>query len=171
MASNRTREPLRGAFIAILAAAIGAAGTLLGNQLASTNARQQVSAQLSHDDGVRRSELQRAAYAKFTAAAIQFERDLARVTVIAESKGSFGEKEFTKLIDDEGRLSTLSADVQVVGSAKAASLAEAVRKDLDDIFNLGLAGRLSEEKTIARANANEDKLNLFISAAHDELNK
>ena len=78
MASNRTREPLRGAFIAILAAAIGAGGTLLGNQLASTNARQQVSAQLSHDDSVRQSELRRTAYAKFTAAATHYEIDLAR---------------------------------------------------------------------------------------------
>jgi hypothetical protein len=171
MASNRTREPLRGAFIAILAAAIGAAGTLLGNQLASSNAREQVAAQLSHDDSVRHSELRRAAYAKFTAAAIQYERDLVRVTVIAGSKGSLGEKEFTKLTDDDGRLSTVSADVQVVGSAKAASLAEAVRKDLNEIFNLGLSGRLSGDETIARANADEDKLNLFVRAAHDELNK
>ncbi len=33
MATNRAREPLRGAFIAILAAAIAAGGTLLGSQL------------------------------------------------------------------------------------------------------------------------------------------
>jgi hypothetical protein len=171
MASNRTREPLRGAFIAILAAAIGAGGTLLGNQLASANAGQQLSVQLSHDDSVRQSELRRAVYAKFIAAASQYELDLERVPAIAANKGSLNEKEFRELTDDGGRLLSVSSEVQVVGSAKAASLAEAVRNDLDDILNLGLSGRLSPEEMNARANANERKLSLFVGAAHDELNK
>jgi hypothetical protein len=81
------------------------------------------------------------------------------------------EKEFRELTDDGGRLLSVSSEVQVVGSAKAASLAEAVRNDLDDILNLGLSGRLSPEEMNARANANERKLSLFVGAAHDELNK
>ena len=171
MASNRTREPLRGAFIAIVAASIGAGGTLLGNQLASSNARQQLSAQFSHDDSVRQSELRRAVYAKFIAAASQYELDLERVPAIAANKGSLGEKEFRELTSDAGKLLTVSSEVQVVGSAKAASLAKAVRSDLDDILNLGLSDRLSSEEMNSRANANERKLSLFVSAAHDELNE
>jgi hypothetical protein len=110
-------------------------------------------------------------YAKFIAAASQYELDLERVPAIAANKGSLGEKEFRELTDDGGRLLTVSSEVQVVGSATAASLAEAVRSDPDKILNLGLSDRLSPEEMNARANANERKLKLFVSAAHDELNK
>ena len=68
MASTRTREPLRGAFIAILAAAIAALGTLAGNQLAASNARDQLSVQLSNDASVRQYEAVRDAYTNFISA-------------------------------------------------------------------------------------------------------
>jgi hypothetical protein len=170
MATNRAREPLRGAFIAILAAAIAAGGTLLGSQLASANARQQLSAQLSHDDRVRLYEVRREVYSRFISAASQYELDLARVAVLNAEKG-LSVKVFKELTGDGSRLLTVTAEVQVVGSAKAASLAKAVRNDLDDILNLGLNNRLSPEDTLSRANRNEDKLNLFVGGAHDELNK
>ena len=171
MATNRAREPLRGAFIAILAAAIAAGGTLLGSQLASANARQQLSAQLSYEDRVRQFEVRHDAYENFISAAGQYELDLERVPVLAAVKGSLSVKDFRALTGDGGRLLAVTSEVQLVGTAKAASLAEAARKDLDDILNLGLSDRLSPEDTQSRANANERKLNLFVAAAHDELNK
>jgi hypothetical protein len=82
MANNRAREPLRGAFIAILAAAIAAGGTLLGSQLANANARQQLSAQLSHEDRVRQYEVRRDAYENFFSTAGQYELDLETVSVL-----------------------------------------------------------------------------------------
>jgi len=81
------------------------------------------------------------------------------------------EKQFIQLTDDDGQLSTVSADVQVVGSAQAASFAEAVRKDLNDILNLGLSNRLSGEEINTRVTSNEHMLGRFIRAVHDELNK
>jgi hypothetical protein len=170
MANNRAREPLRGAFIAILAAAIAAGGTLLGSQLANANARQQLSAQLSHEDRVRQYEVRRDAYENFFSAAGQYELDLETVSVLAAEKGgSLSVKDFRELTDDAARLLTVTAEVQVFGSAKAVNLANAVRNDLNDILNSALSDRLSPEDTNKRANANEDKLKLFIAAAHDEL--
>src|SRR5918993_2722747 len=127
MASNRTREPLRGAFIAILAAAIGAGGTLLGNQLASSNAREQVAAQLSHDDSVRQSESRRDAYVNFISGVSEYEIDLQRVVLLSGDKPP-SKRELEELIGDVARLETLSSVVQVVGSAEAAGLAVGIRK-------------------------------------------
>ncbi len=129
------------------------------------------SAQLSHEDRVRLYESRRDVYARFISAASQYELDLERVPVLAAVKGSLSVKDFRALTGDGGRLLAVTSEVQLVGTAKAASLAEAARKDLDDILNLGLSDRLSPEDTQSRANANERKLNLFVAAAHDELNK
>jgi hypothetical protein len=170
MATDRAREPLRGAFIAILAAAIAAGGTLLGSQLANANARQQLSAQLSHEDRVRQDEARNDAYANFISAASQYELDLETVAAITAEKG-LSVKDFKELTGDAGRLLTAAAEVQVVGSVKAVSLAKVVRKDLDDILNSGLSNRLSPEDITSRANANERKLIVFAGSAHDELNK
>jgi hypothetical protein len=172
MATNRAREPLRGAFIAILAAAIAAGGTLLGSQLASANARQQLSAQLSHDDRVRLYEVRRDVYSRFISAASQYEGDLERVSYLAlVTKGPVLDKDFRAVTDDSDRLLAVTSEVQVVGSAKAVSLAKAARNDLNDILNLALSNRLSPKDTNIRANRNEVKLNLFVGAARDELNK
>jgi hypothetical protein len=172
MATNRAREPLRGAFIAILAAAIAAGGTLLGSQIASANARQQLSAQLSHDDRVRLYEVRRDVYSRFISAASQYELDLETGSLLAAETGSsLSEKDFRELTDDAARLVTVTSEVQVVGGAKAVSLAKAVRNDLNEILNLVVNDALSPEGTNSRANRNEDKLNLFVGGAHDELNK
>jgi hypothetical protein len=170
MASNRTREPLRGAFIAILAAAIGAAGTLLGNQLASSNAREQVAVQLSHDDSVRQSESRQDAYANFIAGVSEYEIDLERVVLLSGDKPP-SKTDLKELIGDVARLETLSSVVQVVGSAKAAGLAVGIRKALDKILNSALNGDLGPEEILSRANDIEPKLELFAKAARDELRR
>jgi hypothetical protein len=145
---------------------------LLGSQLASANARQQLSAQLSHDDRIRQYEVRRDVYARFISAASQYELDLETDAVIAAEKGSsLSVKDLRELTDDGGRLLAVTSEVQVVGGVKAVSLAKAVRNDLDKILNLVVFGGLSPEDTNSRANANERKLNLFVAAAHDELNK
>jgi hypothetical protein len=135
MATNRTREPLRGAFIAILAAAIGTLGTLAGNQLASANARDQLYAQLSHDDGVRQYESRRDAYTKFVSVASQARMDLIRVAVQdAEAHRSTTEAELKEVLGDNAQVSALCSNVQVIGSAKAATLALAIRGAFEDIL-------------------------------------
>jgi hypothetical protein len=75
------------------------------------------------------------------------------------------------LTDDDSRLLAVTSEVQLVGTAKAASLAKAARKDLNAILNSIVLDRSSPEEIISGANANERKLNLFVAAAHDELNK
>jgi hypothetical protein len=151
---------------------VAAGGTLLGSQLANANARQQLSAQLSHEDRVRQYEVRRDAYENFFSAAGQYELDLETVSVLAGEKGgSLSVKDFRELTDDSARLLTVAAEVQVFGSVKAVRLANAVRIDLNDILNSALSDRLSPGDTNIRANRNEGKLNLFIDAAHDELKK
>ena len=172
MASNRTREPLRGAFIAILAAAIGAGGTLIGNQLASSNARAQLSAQFSHDDSIRQHDSRQNAYAEFISAASQYELDLIRLGVThADDQKPPSKTEFKEITGDAARLQTLSSEVRVVGSAKAASLAVVVRNALDDIINSALKGEVGPEELVSRANDIEPKIGVFVIAARDELNK
>jgi hypothetical protein len=169
MASNRTREPLRGAFIAILAAAIGAAGTLLGNQLASANTRHTLSVQLDHDDSARLYELRRDVYAKFISAVSQYEVGLIRAAEHSanQQSQSLSETDLKELTGDFAQLQSEWAEVQVVGSTKAAGLATVVRKGLDDILT---SENLSADEVGSRAQGIEPKLRVFVNAAHDELN-
>ncbi len=76
MASDKARDQLRGAFIAIIAAVIAAAGTLVGGVLANANAREQLSAQFSHEDTVRQYESRRATYEHFIEATSRVRADL-----------------------------------------------------------------------------------------------
>ena len=167
MAGNRTSEPLRGAFIAILAAAIGAGGTLLGNAIASANARDQLVAQFAHDNRVRQVDLRREVYEKFITAASQYQSDIVRLTVLAAGRQSNLKTILKVVTGDSAQMLTLLSEVQVVGSANAASLARAVRNDLDDI---AFSDHLSPEQTVDRANKNKDKLQLFVNAVRTELN-
>ncbi len=168
MASNRMREPLRGAFIAILAAAIGAGGTLAGNAISSANARDQLAAQFAHDDSVRQVDLRRDAYENFITVASRYQSDLVRLAVLAANGQSNSKTELKALTGDSAQILTLWSEVQVVGSAKAASLALAVRKDLDAItFS---PSDVPPEQIVSKALKTKAKLQLLVNVARVELN-
>jgi len=168
MASNRIREPLRGAFIAILAAAIGAGGTLAGNAIASANAHDQLAAQFAHDDRARQVDLRRDAYENFITAASRYQFDLVRLGILAANGQSNSNTELKVLTGDSAQILTLWSEVQLVGSAKAASLARAVRNDLDDItFS---RPDLAPEQAVSKALKTKAKLQLFVNVARVELN-
>jgi hypothetical protein len=166
MAGNRTHEPLRAAFIAILAAAIGAGGTLAGNAIASANAHDQLAAQFAHEDRVRQVDLRRDAYEKFISTASQYRIDILRLVTLQEAHQTDRKTVLKVLSTDSAQILTVSAEIQVVGSAKAASLALAVRKDLDAIT----FSDLPPEQTIDRAVKTQSRLQLFVDAARVELN-
>ena len=169
MATNRTREPLRGALIAILAAAIGAGGTLIGNQLASVNARTQQRAEFSHDDSMRRQESQQGSYIKFTAAAKHAETDVIIVLQHDFQTGqSTSEKEFKEVFGDEAQLYAAWSDVQTVGSSKEAALATKVLETFDEILSLN---NPSPKTVNSHLNIFESQLTSFVDASRDELNR
>jgi hypothetical protein len=167
VATNRTREPLRGAIIAILAAAIGAGGTLIGNQLASVNARTQQRAEFSHDDSARRQESQQGSYTKFTAASKHSETDLIIVLQHDFQTGQpTSEKEFKEVFRDEALLYTAWSDVQTVGSIKAAALATEVLDTFDEILQLN---NPSPKEVNSQLNVFESKLKSFVDASRTSL--
>jgi hypothetical protein len=164
MADNRRSEPLRGAFIAIVAAAIAAGATLAGNYLASVNARDQLrtlrvatltpqrqqpqagtavreqvvvrrplTAQIEHEDSVRRDDLRRDAYNGFISAASKYEADLRRFSFITTEReaSSLGQT----IATDVSQIESVWSEVQLFGSAKAAGLAGTVRDAFDQITN------------------------------------
>jgi hypothetical protein len=168
MASTRTREPLRGAFIAILAAAIAALGTLAGNQLAASNARDQLSVQLSYEDSVRQHDAVQDAYTNFIAATSQAKLDALRVLQVdIERQRNTTPAELKEIHADAAQLEALSADIQMIGSRKAASFASAVTKAYDDLVFIP---NQSTAELHRGALAVQPKLDDFVSNAHAELN-
>jgi hypothetical protein len=167
MASTRTREPLRGAFIAILAAAIAALGTLVGSQLAASNARDQLSVQLSHDDSVRQHEALRDAYTNFISATSQAKLDALRVLQVdIELQRNTTATELKELHADAAQLEALSADIQMIGSRKAAGLASTVTDAYDYLI---LIPNQSTEELHNSTQALTPKLDAFVSNARAEL--
>jgi hypothetical protein len=166
MAGSRMREPLRGAFIAILAAAIGAGGTLAGNAIASANARDQLAAQFAHDDSVRQYDLLRDAYEKFIAAASQYQDDLLRVELHAANGQDMSETELKEITGDDAQIQALWSNVRLVGSAKAAGLAKEVRFAIDHVLD----GNPSAGQMDSRLTNTVPMLQRFVDAARGELN-
>jgi hypothetical protein len=167
MADSRRREPLRGALIAIVAAAIAAGGTLAGNALASANARDQLTAQIEHEDSIRHDDLRRDAYTRFISVASKYEVDLRRFSLANTEKEVASTNQI--VATDISEIEAVWSEVQLVGSAKAAGLAGAVRDALNKIAN-NAAGKDFQEIDL-RAQRVEPKLHLFINAAREELNK
>jgi hypothetical protein len=167
MADSRRREPLRGALIAIVAAAIAAGGTLAGNALASANARDQLAAQIEHEDSVRQDDLRRDAYKRFISVASKYEVDLRRFSLISTEKEVSSTNQ--TIATDISEIEAVWSEVQLVGSAKAAGLAGTVRDALNQITNN--AGGIDFDEIGLRAQRVEPKIRLFINAAREELNK
>ncbi len=168
MAGKRISEPLRGAFIAMAAAAIGAGGTLAGNSLAGANARDQLAAQIEHEDNVRQDDLRRDAYQEFISAASQYQIDLRVVAQIAAAQQRPStEKDLRDITNDSAQIQIVWSKIEVVGSAKAADLAGGIRKALDDIAE----GGLTPDEIETRAVQIFPMLDRFVEAVRDELNK
>ncbi len=92
MADVRPREAWKGAYIAIIAAAIGSFGSLIGVVVASSNARHNIERQLSDAHEVRQADLRREVYEGFASAAGKYLIDL----------------EFTVTADVQAELDTLT---------------------------------------------------------------
>jgi hypothetical protein len=167
VADSRRREPLRGALIAIVAAVIAAGGTLAGNAVASANARDQLTAQIEHEDSIRQDDLRRDAYTRFISVASRYEIDLLRFSLANTEKEVSSTNQI--VATDYSEIQAAWSEVQLVGSTKAAGLAGAVRGALDQITNK--ASGMDLEEIGRRAQRVEPKLRLFINAAREELNK
>jgi hypothetical protein len=164
MADNRRREPLRGALIAIVAAAIAAGGTLAGNYLASVNARDQLAAQFEPEDEVRQDDLRRDVYQRFIAVASKYQIDLRHgASASAQEEAAINRD----IINDITQIQTEWSEVQLVGTAKAAGLAKAVRESLD---KLAINSDLTPEALDRRVQQTLPKLQLFVDTAREELN-
>lgn len=165
MVGNSKREPLRGALIAVIAAAIGAGGTLAGNSLAAVNARDQLRIQLEDEERVRQHDARRDAYQGLISVASEYQVDLLRVAseAIEEDRNSTPE-ENAEIAGDVAQLQSAWGEVQLVGSAQAADLAEDLRTTLNDYAS----GGNSNEELLDVANLPE--LVDFIDAAREELN-
>jgi len=124
MVSERTPEPLRGAFIAIVAAAIGTGGTLAGNAIATGNASHNLTTQIRHEDQTRQADLRREAYAEFVSVATRYIIDI-QTNVTNQSA----------VRADLHDIIAASSAIRFVGSPEAARLAEKIWHDLSDITN------------------------------------
>jgi hypothetical protein len=127
MARSRTSEPLRGAFIAIIAAAIGAGGSLAANAMANANAQRTLDRQIANEDRIRRDDLRRDAYQGFVSEATTFVIDLQAEPAVPKSKSIFT-ADLNELIASESA-------VRLVGSPDAAQEATAIREDLNMLMN------------------------------------
>ena len=151
MARARTSEPLRGAFIAIIAAAIGALGTLGGNALSNANAQNL----LKHDDEVRQDDLRLDAYSEFTSVATGY--------VIRLETGRTGGSDVLEIV-------AASGNVQLVGSRGAANQAFEIQQALIRITNGVLSRDLDLEEAKKGAKETEPLISTFVDLASAELN-
>jgi hypothetical protein len=171
MASDRARDQLRGAFIAIVAAVIAAAGTLVGGALANANAREQLSAQFSHEDTVRQYESRRDTYEKFIAATSQARADLLILAGQVENNQSTSLRQQEKVLGHYAQLATLASGVQIVGSRKVAELALLILKTYEQLFRSNLGPKEAAKEIGSTADDVEAARVRFAKAAGDELNK
>ncbi len=122
MVSQRTPEPLRGAFIAIVAAAIGTGGTLAGNAIANANASHNLTTQIGHEDQTRQADLRREAYAEFVSVATRYIIDI-QTDVNNQSAARA----------DLHDIIAAYSEIRFVGSLEVARLAAKIWHDLNDI--------------------------------------
>jgi hypothetical protein len=168
MASNRRWEPLWGALIAILAAAIGAGGTLAGNQLANVHARAQLAAQFAHDESTRQDDVRRKAYSRFISAVSEYQNDLTIEADHLRDAPTPSKAVISEILTDSAQVRTAWAEVQVVGGTKTTRLATVVREALDAVLQLD---PLIRDKVFYIAQRDSQyKLDAFLDAARKELN-
>jgi hypothetical protein len=164
---DRPREPLRGAAIAIVAAAIAAGGTLAGSYTATLSARDQLTAQIAHEDSIRQYDLRRDTYKRFILVAHEYQEDLGNFAMSTDKKrASELEKD---LSNDVSRIETVVSEIELVGGTETGKLAGAIRNALNDaVFATGTE---SPAKIKSRVDGTFPMLDSFIEAAREELNK
>ncbi len=161
MVSERMPEPLRGAFIAIVAAAIGTGGTLAGNAIATANASHNLTTQIGHEDQTRQADLRRAAYAEFVSVATRYIIDI-QTNVKNQSAAR---------ADVHDIIAAYSA-IRFVGSPEAARLAEKIWHDLNGITNDFHNGDEDERGANDRAQTVANTvLNRFVPAGRKDLSR
>ena len=167
MAREGTSDSVKGAAIAIIAAAIGALGSLGGSYLANDNARQQLSLQIAHETAVRQVDLRRDAYKRFIVVANEYQSDLQDILPAIK------EKRFPKLAreidNDSVRIHTAYSEIQLVGSEEAARQAQPVLLGLDKAGRP--PGRASEGSLRSEVEATNVVLQRFIDTVREEMNR
>src|SRR6266508_3914175 len=117
MADVRPREAWKGAYIAIIAAAIGSFGSLIGVVVASSNARHNIERQLSDAHEVRQADLRREVYEGFASAAGKYLIDLEfTVTADVQAGRSTTESELRTIFDDFYGMDIALSNVRLVGT-------------------------------------------------------
>jgi hypothetical protein len=160
MVSERMPEPLRGAFIAIVAAAIGTGGTLAGSAIASANASHNLTIQISHEDQTRQADLRRVAYAKFVSVAARYIIDIQ--TDVSNQSAVRADLHDVIAADSE---------IQLVGSREAVQLATKIWQDLNGITNDFNDGNVDQAGANGRAGAAADMtFDRFVPVARKDVN-
>lgn len=161
MVSRRMPDPLRGAFIAVVAAAIGTGGTLAGSAIATANASHNLTTQIRHEDQTRQADLRRDAYAKFVSVATRYIIDI-------QTDASNQSATLTDLHD----IIAAYSEIQFVGSPEAAQLANTIRQDLNDISNEFNDGKVDQAEATDRTQADIDMtFNRFVPVGRKDLNR
>ena len=161
MVSRRMPDPLRGAFIAVVAAAIGTGGTLAGSAIATANASHNLTTQIRHEDQIRQADLRRDAYAKFVSVAIRYIIDI-QTNVSDQS---------TARADLHDVVAAYS-EIQLVGSPEAAQLAVKIGQELIDITNKFYNGKVYQDGASSRAGAAADMVrDDFVPVARTDVNR
>jgi hypothetical protein len=142
MVSRRMSEPLRGAFIAVVAAAIGTGGTLAGSAIATANASHNLTIQIRHEDQTRQADLRRVAYAKFVSVATRYIIDIQ--TDVSDQSAARA---------DLHDVVAAYSEIQLVGSPEAAQLAVEIGQELNGITNDFHNGKVYQDGASSRATA------------------
>jgi hypothetical protein len=171
--NGRTREWARGPLIAIVAAAIGSLGSLIGVVVANSNATHGLQTQLSHEDRVRKEDLRREAYERFVTSANTYLIDLERiVTADALADRNPTEAELKTIFDDHNHTQVALSATQFVGSEKAHKSGKVVLDKLDGLLNALSNGSLSVDDQKGMDTAEKsilDAMDAFVTLGRDEL--
>ena len=161
MVSRRMPDALRGAFIAVVASAIGTGGTLAGSAIATANASHNLTTQIRHEDQTRQADLRRDAYAKFVSVATRYIIDIE--TDVSDQRAA---------ITDIHDIIAAISEIHFIGSLEAAQLAEKIGKDLNKISNDFHGGKVGQAGAYARAQADADVMfNRFIPVGRTDVNR
>jgi hypothetical protein len=161
MVGRRMPEALRGAFIAVVAAAIGTGGTLAGSAIATANASHNLTIQIRHEDQTRQADLRRVAYANFVSVATRYIIDIQ----IDVSDPSTARADLHDVI-------AASSEIQLVGSLEAAQLATKIGQDLNGITNDFHDGKVDQAGANGRATAAfQMTFDRFVPVARTDVNR
>jgi hypothetical protein len=156
-------DRLSNASIAIIAAALGALGTLGGTYLANSNTEHITSIQARHDESVRQSDLARGAYIAFINAYEQYRDDVLTVRDEMEQGGA-SDSTIVKSNANLVRLYSALDQMKIVGHKRPLALAQ---RTADTIANWDIDTKAKELDRMAEKA--DTILNQFVSSARSNL--